>query len=96
MKSVSSVRSGRKLLTHQPVHIVVKVLGADTSMPMIQYGCHGSIAVIWGVEMLGSAPPRTRGSAKNAFSVTLEASFTLSDLVTVGWCCLDWVVERLP
>ena len=46
-----------KFLTHNPVHIVVKILGANTPMPVIQCRFHGSTTVIYSVEMPRSAPP---------------------------------------
>lgn len=48
-----------KFLSHEPVHIVVEVLRANASMPVIQRRFHRSMAVIHGVEMPGSAPPFT-------------------------------------
>ena len=46
-----------KFLPHKPVHLVVEVLGADTSMPMIQAGFHRAVTIVHGVEMPGSVKP---------------------------------------
>ena len=42
---------GSKSLPHIPVHVVVKALGADASMPVIQTWFRGSMTVIQRLEM---------------------------------------------